>query len=80
VRERDDFLQVWAALRGVIPYFMGWVCMCGVLQVASPEWRRANEMKIMGFPWALYTRPWDTPYVHDDHVLPVHLLTNSKPT
>ena len=26
-RERDDFLQVWAALRGVIPYFLGWVCM-----------------------------------------------------
>jgi hypothetical protein len=24
--------------------------MCGVLQVASLEWRRANEMKMMGFP------------------------------
>jgi hypothetical protein len=22
--------------------------MCGVLQVVSPEWRRANEMKMMG--------------------------------
>jgi hypothetical protein len=35
--------------------------MCGVLQVASPEWRKANEMKMMGFPLGLYTRPWDTP-------------------
>jgi hypothetical protein len=54
-RERGtgDFLQVWATLRGVIPYFVGWVCMCGVLQVASPEWRRANEMKMMGFPLGL---------------------------
>jgi hypothetical protein len=40
-------------LRGVIHYFLGWVCMCGVLQVASPEWRRANEMKMMGFPLSL---------------------------
>jgi hypothetical protein len=27
--------------------------MRGVLQVASPEWRGANEMKIMGFPLGL---------------------------
>jgi hypothetical protein len=39
-----------------------------------------REMKMMGFPWALYTRPWDAPYVHDDHVLPIYLLTNSEPT
>jgi hypothetical protein len=26
-RERDAFLQIRAALRGVIPYFLGWVCM-----------------------------------------------------
>ena len=32
-----DFLYVRVALRGVIPHFMGWVCMCGVLQVVSPE-------------------------------------------
>jgi hypothetical protein len=43
--------------------------------VVSPEWRLANEisrsgMKMMGFPWALYTRPWGTPYVHDDHMSP----------
>jgi hypothetical protein len=44
-RETDDFLQVWAALRGVIPFFLGWLCMCDVLQVASPKWRGANEMK-----------------------------------
>jgi hypothetical protein len=55
--ETSDFLQVRAALGGVIPYFLGWLCMCGVLQVASPEWKEANEMKMMGFPWALYTRP-----------------------
>jgi hypothetical protein len=29
-RESGDFLQVRAALRGVIPYFLGWLCMCGV--------------------------------------------------
>jgi hypothetical protein len=52
-RETCDLLQVRAALRGVIHYFLGWVCMCGVLQVASPEWRRANEMKMMGFPLSL---------------------------
>jgi hypothetical protein len=79
-RERDNFLQVRAALRGVIPYFLGWVYMCSVLQVVSPEWRRANEIKMMGSPWALYTRPWGTPYVHGDDVPPVYLLTNSEPT
>jgi hypothetical protein len=26
-RELGDFLQVWTALRGVIPYFLGWLCM-----------------------------------------------------
>jgi hypothetical protein len=52
-RERNDFLQVQVALRGVIPYFLRWVYMCGVLQVTSPEWRRANEMKMMGFPLGL---------------------------
>jgi hypothetical protein len=30
-RESGNFLQVWAALRGIIPYFLGWLCMCGVL-------------------------------------------------
>jgi hypothetical protein len=49
-RETNDFLQVQAALRGAIPYFLGWLCMCGVLQVAPPEWRGANEMKMMGSP------------------------------
>jgi hypothetical protein len=52
-RERCDFLQARDALRGVIPYFLGWVCMCGLLQVASPEWRKANPMKMMGFPLGL---------------------------
>jgi hypothetical protein len=49
-RETGDFLQVRAALRGVTPYFLVWLFMCGVLQVASPEWREANEMKMMGSP------------------------------
>jgi hypothetical protein len=79
-RERGDFLQVRATLRGVIRYFLGWLCMCGVLQVASPKWREANEMKMMGFPWALYTRLWDTPYVHGDHILLAYLLANSELT
>jgi hypothetical protein len=26
-RETDDFLQVRAAWRGVIPYFLGWICI-----------------------------------------------------
>jgi hypothetical protein len=29
-RESDDFLQVRASLRRIIPYFLGWLCMCGV--------------------------------------------------
>jgi hypothetical protein len=29
-RESSDFMQVQAALRGVIPYLLGWLCMCGV--------------------------------------------------
>jgi hypothetical protein len=52
-REIGDFLQVQAALRGIITYFLGWLYMCGVLQEASPEWRDANEMKMMGFPLGL---------------------------
>jgi hypothetical protein len=49
-RERDtcNFLQVRTALKGIIPYFLGWLCMRGVLQVASPECRGANEIKMMG--------------------------------
>jgi hypothetical protein len=55
VREREtcDFLQVRTALKGIIPYFLGWLCMCGVLQVASPKCRGANEIKMMGFPLGL---------------------------
>jgi hypothetical protein len=50
------------------------------LQVVSPERRGANQMKMMGFPWALYTRPWDTPYAYDDHTFLAYLLANSKLT
>jgi hypothetical protein len=64
----------------VILYFLGWVCICDVLQVVSPEWRRANDLKMMGSPYALYTRPWNTPYVHGDDIFPVYLETNSKST
>jgi hypothetical protein len=35
---------------------------------------------MMGFPWALYTRPWGTPYAHDDHILPAYLLANNELT
>jgi hypothetical protein len=35
-RESSEFQQVWAALRSVIPYFLG--CLCGkCLQVVSTE-------------------------------------------
>jgi hypothetical protein len=36
-RERgtDDFLQVRAAWRGVIPYFLGWICMWRVTSGVS---------------------------------------------
>jgi hypothetical protein len=30
--ESGDFLQVWATLRGVIPYFLGWLCKYGVFK------------------------------------------------
>jgi hypothetical protein len=39
--------------------------MCGVLQVASPEWRGANEMKMMGSPG---------PYIHDCGTLPMYMV------
>jgi hypothetical protein len=34
-RERDNFLQVRTTLRGVIPYFLGWVCMWCVISGVS---------------------------------------------
>jgi hypothetical protein len=49
-RETSDFLKVRAAVRGTIPYFLGWLCMRGLLQVMSLEWRGADEMKMMGPP------------------------------
>jgi hypothetical protein len=36
-RESSEFQQVRAALRGIIPYFLGWLCMWVVLQVVSTE-------------------------------------------
>jgi hypothetical protein len=38
------------------------------------------ETKMMGFPYALYTRPWGTPYANADHTLLVYLLANSERT
>jgi hypothetical protein len=68
------FLQVRATWRGVIPYFLGGF-LCGGLQVKSPKWRKANEigrwlMEMMGYPLDLYTRPWGTSCVHEDHMSP----------
>jgi hypothetical protein len=34
-REIGDFLQVWAAWRGVIPYFLEWICMWRVTSGVS---------------------------------------------
>jgi hypothetical protein len=44
-------------------------------------WTKANElsrwsMEMMGYPYALYTRPWGTTCVYDDDVF----LNNSEPT
>jgi hypothetical protein len=49
-REREREMRFSAGLghfvrRNIL--LTGCVCMCGVLQVASPEWRRANEMKVI---------------------------------
>jgi hypothetical protein len=53
-RERSDFLQVRATLRGIIPYFLGWLCMRGVFTSGFfPNGEVLNEMKMKGFPWAL---------------------------
>jgi hypothetical protein len=52
-RESGDFLHVRDALRGVIPYFMGWLVCVVCLQVAPHERRGANEMKMMGSPLGL---------------------------
>jgi hypothetical protein len=61
-------------LRGVIPYFLGWFCICGVLQVVSPGWRRDNEIdENDGVP--------PGPYIHDRgallaYMMITYLLTN----
>jgi hypothetical protein len=64
-RETCDFLQVRAAVRSAIPYFLGWLCMRGVLQVVSPKWRGADEMKMMGPP---------RPYIHNRGILPTYMM------
>jgi hypothetical protein len=65
-------------MRSVIPYFLGWLCMCVVLNMVSTELGDANEMKMEGSPLALYTRPLGASSVHADHTFPAHLLVNSK--
>jgi hypothetical protein len=52
MRERGDFLQVQDALRGIVPYFLVWLCVV-CLQVVFPELRGANETKMIGFPLGL---------------------------
>jgi hypothetical protein len=39
----DNFLQVWAAWRGVIPYFLVWIFMWW-LQEEFSKWRETSEM------------------------------------
>jgi hypothetical protein len=43
-RERGpgDFLQVRAAFRGIIPYFLGWPCMCGVFTSGVSQMERCS--------------------------------------
>jgi hypothetical protein len=77
-RETNEFQQVWAALRSVIPYFLEWLCMWVILQVVSTELWDANEMIMAGSPLALYTRPWGAFRTHVDHTLPTYLLISSK--
>jgi hypothetical protein len=50
----NNFLQVQAAWRGVIPYFLVWIFMWWVTSEV-PEWRKASEkgrwsMEMMGYP------------------------------
>jgi hypothetical protein len=57
---RDNFLQVRAAWRGVIPYFLVWIFMWWVTGGFSSvknarEWRRwlMNDLSLMGCPIGL---------------------------
>jgi hypothetical protein len=52
-RETSGFQQVRAALRSVIPYFLGWFGMWVILQVVSSELWNANQMKMEGIPLGL---------------------------
>jgi hypothetical protein len=42
-RESGDFLQVRVALRGIIPYFLGWLCMCGVFTSGVSRMERCKS-------------------------------------
>jgi hypothetical protein len=74
MRETGYILQFRARLRGEKPYFLGWFCICGVLQVVSPGWRRDNEIdENDGVP--------PGPYIHDRgallaYMMITYLLTN----
>jgi hypothetical protein len=77
-RQTRGFQQVRAALRSVIPYFLGWLCMWVILQVVSTELWDANEIKMEGSPLALYTRPWGASRTHVDRTITTYLLISSK--
>jgi hypothetical protein len=65
-RESDDFLQVWTALRGIIPYFLGWFCMCGVFTSGVSRMEKCSRDENDGVP--------PRPYIHDRGALPTHAL------
>jgi hypothetical protein len=77
-RETSGFQQVWAALRSVIPYFLGWLCIWVILQVVSTELWDANEMKMEGVPLGLIYTTMGVSRTNVDHNLPTYLLISSE--
>jgi hypothetical protein len=69
----DSFLQVWAALRGVTPYFLVWIFMWQVTRkFSSMENARElsgwlmNDLSLMGAP---------RPYISDRGALHACVIT-----
>jgi hypothetical protein len=79
-RESSKFQQVRAALKSVIPYFLGWLCMWEVFTSGVYQVELLMRWKWWGSPLALYTRPQGASCVHTDHTLPPYLLANSEQT
>jgi hypothetical protein len=65
-RETGDFLQDRAVFRGVIPYFLGWLCMRGMFY----KWCFPNGEVLMRWKW------WGSPgpYIYDRGTLPTHMM------